>query len=54
MKIQTSEGVIEVQVGAYVFNEASDMFRTWDQLDLDTRTRLEGAVMGIRDILKGL
>ncbi len=41
MKIKTEAGTIEVELGAFVFDESTDTFTTWDNLDDATRDNLE-------------
>ncbi len=41
MKITTEAGTIEVELGAFVFDESSDTITTWDNLDDATRDNLE-------------
>lgn len=41
MKIRTEAGTIEVELGAFVFDESSDILTTWDNLDDATRKDLE-------------
>jgi hypothetical protein len=41
MKIRTEAGTIEVELGAFVFDEKSDTFTTWDNLGDATRDNLE-------------
>ncbi len=34
MKIRTEAGTIEVELGTFVFDESSDTFTTWDNLEI--------------------
>ncbi len=59
MELRTDQTKIEVIPGAFIFDEQSDTFVEWDQLDSDNQafielltTELETKTNGLRSVIK--
>ncbi len=55
MEIRTEAGtIVEVEAGAFVYDELSNTYTTWDELDTDTQQNLESLTAKIGTFTESL